>query len=70
MSLSANGKVILAATRELSRKWDETKHSWSDAKAEQFEREYLAELFAQVERSVPIMDELDKLIGSVRNQCE
>jgi hypothetical protein len=70
MSLSANGKVILTATRELARKWDETKQSWRDAKAEQFEQQYLAELFAQVERSVPILDELDKLIGSVRNQCE
>lgn len=70
MSLGANNKVILAATRELARKWDETKHSWRDAKAEEFEREYLAELFSQVERTVPIMEELDKLIASARNQCE
>ena len=70
MSLAANSKVVLAATRELARKWDETKQSWRDAKAAEFEQEYLTELFRQVERSVPIMEELDRLIATVRNQCE
>ena len=70
MNVSANGKVILTATRELARKWDETRHHWGDAKSAEFERNYLAGLFADVERSMPILEELDRLMTNVRNQCE
>lgn len=70
MNVSANGKVILSATRELARKWDETKNHWKDAKSSEFEREYLAGLFSDVERAMPILEELDRLIANVRSQCE
>ena len=70
MNVSTNGKVVLAATRELSRKWNDTKRHWRDSKTEEFERNYLAELFADVERAIPIMEELDKLISTVRRECE
>jgi hypothetical protein len=70
MNVSANGKVILTATRELARKWDHTRQHWSDAKAAEFERAYLADLFSDVERAMPVLEELDRLITNVRNQCE
>ena len=70
MNISANGKVILNATRELARKWEETKTHWSDAKAAEFERIYLAELFSDVERAMPVMEELDRLLSNARSQCE
>lgn len=70
MSVSANAKVILTATRELARRWDQTKEQWSDAKSAEFERVYLSELFSGVERVGPLMEELDRLIASVKNQCE
>ncbi len=70
MNVSANGKVILNATRELARKWDQTKSHWKDAKSAEFERDYLAGLFSDVERAMPILEELDRLMANVRNQCE
>ena len=70
MSLAANAKAIQAATRELARKWDETRQFWTDAKSAEFERAYLAELFTQVERSVPVMEELEKIVQRVRRECE
>ena len=70
MNISANGKVVLTATRELSRKWNQTKQFWRDAKSEEFEREYLAELFSDVDRAIPILEELDRLMSSVRGECE
>lgn len=70
MNVSTNGKVVLSATRELARKWEQTKHYWSDAKAAEFERAYLADLFSDVERAMPILEELDRLIVNVRSQCE
>jgi hypothetical protein len=70
MNVSTNGRVVLAATRELSRKWQQTKQHWRDAKSDEFEREYLADLFSDVDRAIPILEELDKLISTVRRECE
>jgi hypothetical protein len=70
MSVSNNGKAILAATRELNRKWQETRNAWRDSKAEEFERQYLAELISEVERSIPVLEELDRAIAEARRACE
>jgi hypothetical protein len=70
MNVSTNGKVILSATRELARKWEHTRQSWKDAKSAEFERAYLSDLFSDVERAMPILEELDRLIANVRSQCE
>ena len=70
MSISANGKVLVTATRELSLRWAETKDSWRDSKAQEFEQRYLVDLLATVDRTAIIFDDLDKLITKVRNDCE
>jgi hypothetical protein len=70
MNISANGKVLVTATRELSIRWSETKDSWRDAKADEFEQRFLVELLATVDRTAIIFDDLDKLISKVRNDCE
>lgn len=70
MSVSNNGKAILAATRELNRKWQETRNAWRDSKAEEFERKYLADLISEVERSIPALEELDRAITEARRACE
>ena len=70
MSLGANGKMILTATRELSRKWEQTKESWRDAKSEEFEQQFLSDLFSGVERCAPILEELEKALSKARSACE
>ena len=70
MNISSNGKLLAAATKDLIRKWEETKHSWSDGKSRDFEQKFLFELMTGVERAVPVFDDLDKLINKVRSDCE
>jgi hypothetical protein len=70
MSLSANAKVISSATRELARQWEHAKLSWRDAKSAEFEREYLVELFAGVDRASATLDELERLIARMKKECE
>ena len=70
MNISANGKVLVTATRELSLRWSETKDSWRDAKADEFEQRFLVELLATVDRTAIIFDDLDKLISKVKSDCE
>lgn len=70
MSLRAGAARLTASTRELSNRWEETKYYWRDAKAEEFERKHLKELFGSVERTVAIMEQLDKLLENIKKDCE
>jgi hypothetical protein len=50
--------------------WQQTKAYWKDAKSLEFERKYMEELLASVERAATVMEQLDKLITKVRKDCE
>ena len=70
MSLSANRSRLAAITKELSLRWRETKNYWRDAKSREFERRYVEELLADVDRTVTVLEKLDKLLTEVRKDCE
>jgi formate-dependent phosphoribosylglycinamide formyltransferase (GAR transformylase) len=70
MSLSGSKNRLVAITKELSNRWDETKNYWRDAKAQEFEQRYMAELFANVDKTITVMEKLNELVTKVRNDCE
>ena len=70
MSLSGSKNRLVAITKELSNRWDETKNYWRDAKSQEFEQRYMTELFANVDKTVTVMDKLNELMTKVRNDCE
>ena len=70
MNIGASGKALATATKELMLKWDDTRLSWQDAKANEFELKYLVVLQATMDRVMPVFDDLDKVVSRVRNECE
>ncbi len=70
MNLSANGKMVVALTKQLSVAWAETREHWHDAKSEEFEKRFLTELISTVDRAAPVFDDLEKVLNRVRNDCE
>jgi hypothetical protein len=70
MSLSGSKNRLVAITKELSNRWDETKNYWRDAKSQEFEQRYMSELFANVDKTVTMMDKLNELLTKVKNDCE
>ena len=68
--MSAAGGKLAAVTRVLSSQWQQTRESWKDAKSEEFERQYLEELFTSVDKAVAIMDQVEKLVAKIRSDCE
>lgn len=70
MNLSGNKGRMIGLTRDLLLRWGETKNFWRDAKSEEFERRFIAELDASVNRTVLIVDKLDELLKKVRSDCE
>jgi hypothetical protein len=70
MNLSGSKNRLVALTKELSNRWEDTKNHWRDAKSQEFEQRYMAELFANVDRTVNVMDKLNELLIKVRKDCE
>ena len=70
MSLSGSKGLLTDATRQLQTRWTDTRNSWRDDKAVEFENLYLTDLAAAVNSALRVIDELEQLLNKVRNDCE
>jgi hypothetical protein len=68
--MTGGGDRLAAITKELWLQWQQTKESWRDAKSEEFQRKYIQELLVSVDKSVTVIEELDKLVTKIRKDCE
>ena len=68
--MKASASRIEATTRELWIQWQQTKEYWRDAKSQEFEAKYLQDLLSSVDKAVTVIDQLDKLVGKIRRDCE
>jgi hypothetical protein len=62
-SLSQQAKQIAIA-------WQALREEWRDVKADQFEKRYLEDLPAELNRAALVMEELDNLLKRIRSDCE
>ncbi len=70
MSLRASGARLVAITRDLVTQWEQTKASWKDAKSMEFEKKYMEDLVASVDRAATVIQQLDAIITKIRTDCE
>jgi hypothetical protein len=70
MSIHGSRARLLALTKDLQGRWEMTRDSWNDAKAQEFESQYLDELLAGVNRSVSDLESLDRLLQQIHADCE
>jgi len=68
--MKASGSRLAGLTKELRAQWQDTKNYWKDAKSQEFERKYMEELLASVDRAVTVIEQLDKLITKIKKDCE
>jgi hypothetical protein len=68
--VNANASRLEGVTKELRIQWLQTREQWRDDRAREFEKKYLDDLFAAVDKSVAVIDQLDKLLGKIRKDCE
>jgi hypothetical protein len=68
--MKASSNRLSGITKELRAQWLDTKSYWKDAKSLEFERRYMEELLASVDRTVTVIEQLDKLITKIRKDCE
>lgn len=70
MRINANAANVAALTRELKRRWEETRVAWRDLQALEFEEHYLQPLFDCTDTAVAMIDKLDQALAKVRSDCE
>ena len=68
--MKASGNRLTGITKELRAQWQGTKAYWKDEKSQEFERRYMEELLASVDRTVTVIEQLDKLLTKIRKDCE
>ncbi|MFZ1072178.1 MAG: hypothetical protein WAO21_01965 [Verrucomicrobiia bacterium] len=61
---------LVSLSKGLATRWGETKNYWKDAKSLEFEQRYMTELFANVDRTVIVLEKLDEILAKVRKDCE
>jgi hypothetical protein len=68
--MNANGSRLEGLSRELRSQWQQTRLYWRDAKSEEFDRRYMQELLSGVDKTVTVIEQLDKLLAKIRKDCE
>lgn len=70
VSLNSTRTRLSALTKQLSLRWDETREHWRDAKATDFEKRYLEDLFNRVNTATTSIEDLDRTLTKIRRDCE
>jgi len=68
--MSGSKGLLTLATRQLQARWGETRFSWRDRKAQEFDDLYLAELMNSVNSALRVIEELDHLLEKVHADCD
>lgn len=70
MSLGASKALLNEATRELFANWEQARLSWRDAKAVEFDKDYLSTLPQAVATATRIIEDLDQVLSKIHADCE
>jgi len=70
MSCSGSRGLLTLATRQLLVRWAETRQSWRDQKAAEFESLYLAEVSDSLNTTLRAMEEIDHLLEKIHADCD
>jgi hypothetical protein len=70
MNIGANKARLRSITRDLLVEWRNTRETWRDGKAQQFERDYIDELTTGTEQSMAVIAKLEEIVHHIRKDCE
>lgn len=70
MSASGHSARLVALTRALAERWRQTRESWRDGKAREFEERFMLELESGVDSAGRSIEELEAILRRIRSDCE
>jgi hypothetical protein len=69
MSVQDSRANLAKAMKELLFRWSETQSKWTDAMSENFEKNRLRPLEADLRAASQAMDQMAQVLGKVRRDC-
>jgi len=70
MSLNHSKGRLVGLSRDLLRIWQETQDSWRDQKGREFDSTYMQPMFDAVDHAATAIDDLDKVLKKLKDDCE
>lgn len=70
MSLAHSKGRLVGLSKEMGRVWQDTTVSWRDEKAAQFYHDCVAPLLSGADNAALAMDDLEKLLRKIREDCD
>lgn len=70
MSLNAGKSRLAALTKDLAAHWRETREYWRDDRAREFEQRYMDDLLSGVSNALNNIENLERILNQIRNDCE
>jgi hypothetical protein len=70
MSLNHSKGRLVGLSRDLLRIWQETQDSWRDQKGREFDSIYMQPMFDAVDHAATAIDDLDKVLKKLKDDCE
>jgi len=70
MSQGGNAVRLANLTRDLLQRWRQTRESWADPKAVEFEERFLRPIESEVNSALPAIEQLESVLQRVRRDCE
>ena len=70
MSLAASRSRLAALTKDLAGRWKETRESWRDDRAREFEQRYMDDLLSSVTNCLNNIEALEKILTRIRDDCD
>jgi hypothetical protein len=67
--MSAGSARLNHALKTLRERWDETKGTWSDSAAREFEKNHLVPLESQTNNAIRGMEKLSEILHRLKNDC-
>ena len=67
--IDSRAKLILAA-KKLMAEWHQTRETWRDENARQFDQKYMAALETDIRAAVLAMERMGNALESARSECK
>jgi len=70
MGLHEARGMLAKGMKDLGNRWRETRISWDDAQAEQFEKRYMEMVESDMRMAMTAMDHLAVVLAQIERDCE
>ena len=70
MNVSSSRGLLVRSSRDLVEAWRETERYWRDARASQFDREFISPIPKTVASAATVIQDIDAILNRIRRDCE